>query len=286
MSIRRIVVGLEPSPQARSALTTAADLARRMQAELVGLFVENENLLRLAGLPFACEVCFPSALTRGIDTRRMERSLRAMAEDSRRRLAAAAGHPSLRWSFHVSRGAAGHALLAASTRTDLLVVTTAQWTPVLADAAAGAAASVLLLHKDASVLAPMAALCTLEASAGRVAESLAGFAPAFGAQTALLMLSDDAAAAGAWLRDALPRFSARGLRVTARIVPPRDPAAIHRAIEDTRPGVVVVAGVPATAFGANAPLRALLDAEHRPLLLLPSASPDQRAPDPDTPETA
>lgn len=275
MSIRRVVVGLESSPQARSALRTAAELARRMQAELVGLFVENENLLRLAGLPFACEVCSPSAVTRGIDIKRMERQLRAMADDSRRRLAAAAGQPSLRWSFRVSRGVAGLELLAAGTRSDLVVVATSQWTQVLEGAAAGASASVLLLHQDAPVVAPMAALCTPAASALQVADSLAGFATAFGGQAALLMLSEDAQEADAWLQAALPLLAARGLRASTRIVSLRDPNAIGRALEEAHPGVVVIAGVSSGTLEARAPLRTLLDAGRRPLLLLPASTAGQ-----------
>ena len=56
MTLRRIVVGLDAGPRDRAALEAAAQLAARMQAELVGLFVEDIDLLHLAGLPFAREV--------------------------------------------------------------------------------------------------------------------------------------------------------------------------------------------------------------------------------------
>ena len=39
MTLRRIVVGLDPRTQDRVALEATAELAARLQAELVGLFV-------------------------------------------------------------------------------------------------------------------------------------------------------------------------------------------------------------------------------------------------------
>ena len=73
MKIRRIIVGLATAPRNRAVLEAAARLAGRMEAELVGLFVENINLLHFAGLPFACEVGFASATRRDLNVESMER---------------------------------------------------------------------------------------------------------------------------------------------------------------------------------------------------------------------
>ena len=54
----RIVVGLDTSLIAREALSLAARLAASVDARLKGVFVEDENLLSLADLPFAREVSF------------------------------------------------------------------------------------------------------------------------------------------------------------------------------------------------------------------------------------
>jgi K+-sensing histidine kinase KdpD len=53
LTIRRILVALDASPDSLAALKTAADLARRMEAELMGLFVEDIELLRMADSPYA-----------------------------------------------------------------------------------------------------------------------------------------------------------------------------------------------------------------------------------------
>ena len=54
--ISRILFALDPSRQNRAALERALTLAERLRAELIMLFVEDENLLHLVNLPFAREV--------------------------------------------------------------------------------------------------------------------------------------------------------------------------------------------------------------------------------------
>ena len=54
-TIRRSLVAVEPSAQGQAALDAAARMAARLQAELVGLYVEDVELLRLAQFPFARE---------------------------------------------------------------------------------------------------------------------------------------------------------------------------------------------------------------------------------------
>ena len=61
LAIRRILIALDASTHSLAALHAAAEMAANMQAELIGLFVEDENLLHLAGLPFAQEVRSSSA---------------------------------------------------------------------------------------------------------------------------------------------------------------------------------------------------------------------------------
>lgn len=282
MNIRRIVIGLELSPQARHALDTAASLAQRMEAELVGLFVEREDLIRLAGLPFACEICLPSARTRGIDAKQMERSLRAMAEDSRRMLAAAAerqapppvrgrqGIRPLRWSFQVTRAATGRELVSPGDPADLVVIARSLWAPAIAAPSADTRSPVLLLQRELSLPAPALLICSAEDDARRLASVLAGFSPLIGDRLGLLVLGDDAQAAQDWLHSGLPAFGECGLTVTrTRVVSSAAPAGVMHAVESDNPGVVVLAdGRP-----GHAGLRARLEASRRPLLLLPPAAP-------------
>ena len=49
--MRRILVAVDASPHSLAALDAALRLAADLEAEIIGLFVEDINLLRLAGMP-------------------------------------------------------------------------------------------------------------------------------------------------------------------------------------------------------------------------------------------
>jgi len=121
MKVRRVLVSLGTEARDRVVLTHAITLADRLQAELVGLFVEDANLLHFAEFPFTCEVCFPSATRRPIDAADMQRTLRALAKEARETLARAARDSTVRWSFEITRGSAASAVLSAVTSADLVI---------------------------------------------------------------------------------------------------------------------------------------------------------------------
>ncbi|MBM3356950.1 MAG: hypothetical protein FJY54_04395 [Betaproteobacteria bacterium] len=119
--VRRIVVALDAARIAEEALEAAAGLAAALQAELVGLFVEDIELMRTAQLPFARELGLASAVLRRLETSDMERALRLQAVHSRERLAAAAAALNLQWSFQVVRGQPLAAVFDALEGSDLVV---------------------------------------------------------------------------------------------------------------------------------------------------------------------
>jgi nucleotide-binding universal stress UspA family protein len=120
--IRRILVALDASTHSLAALEAAADLAAALEAELLGLFVEDENLLHLAGLPFAQEVHAPWAASRQMSSDRMEKELRLQASQARRALQTAAERVQARWSFRTVRGQVTPAVLAAALEADLVAM--------------------------------------------------------------------------------------------------------------------------------------------------------------------
>ena len=67
--VRRILVALDASTQSLAALRTAVTLAAELGAELEGLFVEDTNLMRMAMLPVARRVLFPSAAEENVARR-------------------------------------------------------------------------------------------------------------------------------------------------------------------------------------------------------------------------
>jgi nucleotide-binding universal stress UspA family protein len=117
--IERVVVPLDAASERRTAIETAARLAARTKARLHGVFVEDEDLLRLAGLPFARQV-MQQAGAAPFTPDEAELSLRASAERSRAELLEAARRHHVESSFEIIRGGADAALRTAGER-DLLV---------------------------------------------------------------------------------------------------------------------------------------------------------------------
>jgi hypothetical protein len=101
--IKRLVVSLDAASETGTAIDTAARLAARWRVPLHGVFIEDEELIGLAGLPFARQVTLGAGLE-PLTKEHVEDHLRASAERARRELAAAAERHSVKWSFETVRG--------------------------------------------------------------------------------------------------------------------------------------------------------------------------------------
>ena len=100
---------------------------RRFNAELTGIYVEDENLLRLADLPFVQEVGHFSATCRHIKRVDLERQIRGQSRRARRVFTLATQRTHLTWSFRTVRGRVLPEVLAASAEADLLVLGKQGW---------------------------------------------------------------------------------------------------------------------------------------------------------------
>ncbi len=163
LTIRHILVALDASRYSLAALRAATELAASLEAELEGIFVEDVNLLRAAGSPVAREVQYPFVAGARLDRKRMERELRAQAEQARRALEMACERRQVRWSFRVVRGEVAPEVLAAALEADLLSLGKAS-RPFTRRGRMGSTAravtsqalgSVLLLQRDAGIEPPV-----------------------------------------------------------------------------------------------------------------------------------
>jgi hypothetical protein len=118
----RIVLAIDTGSLTGPALEAAAALAAGLRAELAALFVEDERLLKLATLPFAHEIGFPSAKLQRIGLADMEKAFRVQADQLRRALEDAARQLALAWTLEVARGEILSASLARAGPGDLLVL--------------------------------------------------------------------------------------------------------------------------------------------------------------------
>jgi hypothetical protein len=120
-TVNRILVALDPSRKSQSVLELATALAARLDADLLALFVEDVNLIHLAGLPFAREVDRILVRERDIDLARIERALRSQVDHIQRVLAQLAGEFKVRSSLQVVRGYYLAEALSAATAMDAIV---------------------------------------------------------------------------------------------------------------------------------------------------------------------
>ncbi len=125
--IRRILIAIDASPASRAALEMAADLALRYQAELIGVYVEDINLLRSADIPFTQEVGHYSATMRQIDSSHIEREFRVHARRVEQLLSSIAQRANLRWSFRSTRGLIPSELMSAAADSDLIILGKTGW---------------------------------------------------------------------------------------------------------------------------------------------------------------
>ncbi len=121
-TVRRILVGLDASAPSAAALQAAVSLASRLHAELLAMYIEDENLARLAELPFAHELGAFSAQRRTLDPSYMDNLFKAQATRARHALQRSASAAELRWSFEIRRGSVARQLLLAAAEADLVVV--------------------------------------------------------------------------------------------------------------------------------------------------------------------
>jgi len=120
--IRRIAVTLDALDLSVAALDQAVRLARRMGAQLEGIFVEDIDLLQLAELPFLHEVRRSSRSVEAMNPVRMEQEFRVLARRAERLLGEQAARHHVSWSFRIWRGSIDTELLAAAMEVDVLAL--------------------------------------------------------------------------------------------------------------------------------------------------------------------
>jgi len=165
---RRILMALDSGYEDVSSVEAAAALAARLRAELLGLFVEDIDLIRLAELPEVSAFGTLSAGGQPLASDHLKRILRMQLSRSRQAIEAAAARRKIKCGFQVRQGRLVAEVLTAAGTADLVVVgwskaaTSTPWTttrmaPVAtARAVAEAAArSVLLLRPEASIGGPV-----------------------------------------------------------------------------------------------------------------------------------
>jgi len=118
----RITVMLGSSSADRTTLELLSLLVAETPAEILGLFLEDPELLALAELPVAREFCQLTHSERRLEAADIERQLRIQARAAEQALAGLAGASGFNWSFRTVRGSLAGLLADAIREMDLLLL--------------------------------------------------------------------------------------------------------------------------------------------------------------------
>jgi len=119
---RRVAVALDASAQSRQAMQVAAELAACLRVDLEGIFVEDINLIHLAGLPFAREIRLATMTQETINLERMEQELKSLARQEKLKLEQLAREKGIGCSFRTRRGQVKTELMEAVAEVDVLTL--------------------------------------------------------------------------------------------------------------------------------------------------------------------
>lgn len=251
-------MALDTANEDPASVETVIDLASRLEAAVLGLFVEDVNLLRTAGLPFTRRIGLLTGTQQAIDAAAVEREAKAAAGRVHRFLAAAAERRRVRFSFRVVRGHFAHEVARASVEGDLTVVEEARGrelprflrnTRTFVELAQ---APVLLLRAEVWLGRPV--LVVLDGdSAGRRVLALAAHLAARGGSGRLEIISSptDAFRAEALESEVRAFEGCDGLELGFSLCPRLNVHGIERALRQAGAGLVVVRAGSALLAGSD-----------------------------------
>lgn len=248
VALRRILVAFDPATAHRVAVEAVVDLAALLDAELEALFVEDTNLVRLAGLPFVRQFNHRGGGGRPLELAAVEAELRALAATAERHLAAVAAARGIRWSFRRARGPVPGEVAAAAAQANLIVLETSSRPlgslPRLASAARliveRTTAPVLLLPPDAAIGPPVSLVYQGAAASRRTALTAAQFAARYGVAPDLLLPAATPAEAESWLKECAELLRPLAVGAAHRRLAGSGGEQLERLIRSTAGGILVI----------------------------------------------
>jgi hypothetical protein len=168
-SFKRLVLGLQPSAPDRT-MRLAVEMARLLNLELLGLFLEDTSLYDLANIPFARELRPLGGGWHPIDVRQLSYDLELAARSAEKMFAEAAKHLLTQWRFEVARGPMAATIAAISQTSDIVMIgepvsaverITQQFSWLIQAAFQSAAAVMVVPSQIARIKGPIVALAAV-----------------------------------------------------------------------------------------------------------------------------
>ena len=209
---KRIIAAVEADDD-DNVLGLADLLSATLNAEILGLYVEDEELMDAAALPFTRAVAFGSGEIRMFEPAELEQAFRAGADRLRRRLGdrrlgdRRLGESRRRarasWSLEVVRGAGGLAALERASESDLLILTRKRRQPPLRLAHGSMRCSIALVPAERKRAAATArSVAVFYTGDARILRFAADLAKALDAELRILVVGKEAGPAASLVRRA------------------------------------------------------------------------------------
>ena len=246
MTVRRVVIACDAACNIVLAVRSAAALAARWNATLHGVFLEDENLYRLAALPFGRQVTLSSpVVSEKISAADLEKLSPAMGAAMRRALAEAAAERGIAWSFGIVRDLPTMAALS-GIDADLLVVESVSrpfagsWRPPSAwGKLTGESARTVLIRRQAhDGQGPVLVLTGSSARRDRLLASAVTVADP--GDDIVVLVGDGSPSAIDAATEAAKRLTTPQRRSFRLEAAPTDMAGLLRRIDRLQPGLIVV----------------------------------------------
>jgi hypothetical protein len=119
---KRVLFGLHQRAVDRASIDLAAELAALLGLDMLGLYLQEPHLARLAELPFAREFDLPARTWRPIDVERYAREYEASAFAARQLFVATAATRGVTCEFEIASAGAAQAIHSFSHSSDIVVV--------------------------------------------------------------------------------------------------------------------------------------------------------------------
>ncbi|MBC8525128.1 MAG: universal stress protein [Chlorobium phaeobacteroides] len=271
--IHRISVALDCSPHSRASLVAAAEIAELLHAELLGIFVEDINLIRMAELPFCQEIHLHTARSEPLDTLKLERLLRLQAKEAYNIFRETALRFGVPYTFRTLRGPVTSEVLTAALESDLLALGRSGRTPVCRKGLGSTAKKaveearphILLAHSDVKPDGPILVLYDGSRGSKRALETACSIASAKNTLHIFLIANTESAASR--LREETASIIGdRKKKTELHVLPWTDSAMLAQCIHMTGPGLVVLSDS-SEAISPESVYR-LIDATNYPVLLV------------------
>lgn len=120
--IRKILVALDSSGHSRAALEAAATLAKTMEADIHGLFVEDTNWHRISRLPSIAEVNELTGDIKPLAEKNIDKQIEILENRIRKQLQMISRLNEVKHSWKTVRGSVEDKVLEAAQHTDLITI--------------------------------------------------------------------------------------------------------------------------------------------------------------------